>query len=153
MNVDDVVSALGWSVVATVIAQIVSILVLWLLGVPPRRIRHEIEDVQNPAAGALYFVISLIAATWSAKLSSDGLPTPANSDFESALWIFGGILFATLFTIIAYWIAHRVLIPSKDEGFLSWIRREVIKEQNAALALFLGGLAIAPFMAILYQIF
>lgn len=152
LSVDAIVSALAWAVLATLIAQVASLVALWILGVPPRRIRHEIEDVQNPAVGALYFVIALISALWAAKLASDGLPSFA-PPLETFLWIAGGLAIASAFTAIAFVVAHRLLIPEKGESTYAWIKRECIAEQNASLAFFLGGLACAPFLTVLFQIF
>ncbi|MCE7946304.1 MAG: hypothetical protein DYG88_02640 [Chloroflexi bacterium CFX4] len=152
LSVDAIVSALLWAIFATVIAQVVSLIALWILGVPPRRIRHEIEEVQNPAVGALYFVIALIASLWAAKLASDGLPQIA-PPLETFIWIAGGIVVASAFTALAFVVAHRLLIPEESESAYGWIKRECIAEQNISLALFLGGLACAPFLTVLFQIF
>jgi hypothetical protein len=151
-SADSIASALLWAALATGIAQVASLIALWILGVPPRRIRHEIEDAQNPAVGALYFVISLISALWAATLASDGLPQYA-PPLETFLWIVGGIALASAFTAVAFVIAHRLLKPEQGESAYAWIKRECIAEQNAALALFLGGLACAPFLTVLFQIF
>jgi hypothetical protein len=143
------ISAVLWATFATVISQLVGIAVMWALGLPPRKLVAEIVDVQNPAVGATFFIISLTASIFVSVLSG-GPPTVAEP-LETALWIIGGLLLAVLYTTLAFAIAHR-LMGVKDEGLYKYIRRELISEQNAALAFFLGGLAVAPFIAILYQI-
>ena len=117
----------------------------------PRRLRYEIEDRQNPAVGAFFFVISLIAAIYIGFASSDGY-TPSDSTVEDILWVAGGALLAFILTAINFWAAHILLQPIEGESVLGYMRRELVEEQNAALAFFLGGLAIAPFVAAINQI-
>lgn len=143
------ISAVLWTTFATVVAQLVGIGVMWALGLPPRKLVAEIVDVQNPAVGATFFIISLTASIFVSVLSG-GQPTTAEP-LETALWIIGGLLLAMIYTLLVFTIALR-LMGAKDEGMYKYIRRELISEQNAALAFFLGGLAVAPFIAILYQI-
>jgi hypothetical protein len=39
-----------------------------------------------------------------------------------------------------------------NENMLGYIRREIVLEQNAALAFFLGGLVVSPFISIVFQL-
>jgi uncharacterized membrane protein YjfL (UPF0719 family) len=143
-------TALGWATFTIVVSQLVSIIVMWILGLPPRKIVKEIEDVQNTAVGAIFFIISLTATLFVSVLSSDG-PTTA-PPLETLVWVVGGLLTATIFMLLLFVIAHRVMGREPGENVYMYIRREVIKEQNAALAFFLGGLAVTPFIAVVYQI-
>jgi hypothetical protein len=144
-------SALFWATLAIVISQAVSILVMWSLGLPPGKLVKEIEDVQNPAVGAIFFVISLTATIFVGFMTSDGF-TPDPSALESAAWIIGGVLLGILYTILSFIIAHRVMGRVNNESVYGYIRREVILEQNAALAFFLGGLIVSPFISIVFQL-
>ncbi len=144
-------SALVWSVLAVVIAQGASILLMWLLGLPPSKLTHEIEDVQNAAVGATFFIISLTAALFVGFMTSDGF-TPDPPPLESAAWIIGGVLLAFVMTVILFMITHRVMGRLPNENVLTYIRREVVLEQNAALAFFLGGIAVTPFISIVFQL-
>lgn len=38
------------------------------------------------------------------------------------------------------------------ETVYTYLRREIIDEQNASLAFFLGGLSVAPFISIMFQL-
>lgn len=143
--------ALFWATLAIVISQGASIVVMWLLGLPPAKLVKEIEDVQNPAVGALFFIISLIATFFVGFMTTDGF-TPDPSALESAAWIIGGVLLAFLYTGLIFIIAHRVMGREGNESMYGYIRREVVLEQNAAVAFFLGGLTVSPFISIVFQL-
>lgn len=151
MSVELVISAVLWAVFATVVSQMVAILLMWALGLPPKKLTREIEDVQNPAVGAIFFIISLGAAIFVSLMSSEGF-TPDPDALESTLWIVGGLLVASVFTLISWVIAYYIMEPLKGENLYQYLRRELIQEQNAALAFFLGGLAIVPFIAVTFQL-
>jgi uncharacterized membrane protein YjfL (UPF0719 family) len=144
-------SAVLWATFVTVLSQFISLYLLRFFGLPLKNVREQIEDVQNPAVGAFFFIISLITAFWCSVLSA-GTPTFAEP-LETFFWIFGGLVFASVYTMGSWWIAHRRFKPTPGETLYGWIKRELIEEQNIALALFLGGLAVPPFIAVLYQIY
>lgn len=149
-TVELVFSSLAYATFATVVSQTLGILAMWWLGLKPRKLAREIEDVQNIAVGASFFIIALTTSIFIGVLTA--APAPAQSLLASYLWILGGIGLATVYTAIAFTIAHRMLRPLEGENVYTWIQRELIKEQNAALAFFLGGLAIAPFISVVSQI-
>lgn len=151
MFVDAAISAIIWSAISIIIAQAAGILIMWWLGLPPRKLVHEIEDVQNTAVGAWFFILALTASLWVGALASDGF-TVAETTVSGAGWIVGGLLVATGFTALNFMIAHRVMGRVNNENVYRYLRREIIEEQNAALAFFMGGLIIAPFLAVLFQI-
>jgi hypothetical protein len=146
-----VVSALLWSTLSTVTSQVVSIIVVAMLGVAPRKIAHEIAEIQNPAIGACFLAIAIAASSFIAPLTSSGF-TPDPDLLASVLWIVGGVLLGFTYTVIAIIIAHRVFGTKKDENFYQWMQREIVAEQNVSLALFIGSLLIPPFTAVSYQL-
>ena len=147
---EDIISALIWTTLAVLISQSVSIILLWGLGLSPGKLIHEIEVVQNPAVGAVFFIISLTTALFVSVYASDGF-TAYDSVGDSLLWIGGGLLLATIYTGLSFMIAHRVMGRENDESVYRYLQRELIEEQNASLAFFFGGLAVAPFIAVLFQ--
>ncbi len=144
-------STLAWSLFAVFISQSVSVGVMWLLGLPPRKLAREIEEVQNAAVGACFFIISLIASFFVGFMTTDGF-TPDPSPIEGAAWIIGGVLLAFVLTIILFVVAHRVMGRLPNENVYGYIKREIVLEQNAALAFFLGGLSVTPFISVLFQL-
>ena len=54
--------------------------------------------------------------------------------------------------LLALLLAHRLLLPRQGEGLRGYIRRELVQEQNAALTFFFGGLAVTPFVAVVFQL-
>ncbi|CAG1014385.1 MAG: hypothetical protein IAE83_12875 [Anaerolinea sp.] len=144
------VSAVAWATFTIIVSQLICILIMWGLGLPPRKLVKEIEDVQNTAVGVVFFTISLTAAIFVSVLSSDG-PT-YSPPLETLAWIVGGVVVGIIYVAILFMITHRIMGRQPGENVYTYIRREVIKEQNAALALFLGGLGATPFIAIVYQI-
>jgi hypothetical protein len=144
-------SALFWATFAIVISQVASIAVMYLLGLPPSKLVKEIEDVQNPAVGACFFVISLTATLFVGFMTTDGF-TPDPPGLESAAWIIGGVLLGFVYMMLIFIIAHRLMGRQPNESVYGYIRREIVLEQNAAVALFLGGLAVSPFISIVFQL-
>src|SRR5262245_50468736 len=101
-------SALVWSTLAVFLSQAISIAVIWMLGLPPRKLAHEIQDVQNPAVGATFFIISLIATLFVGFMTTDGF-TPDPSTVESIAWVAGGVLLACIYTLVLFTISHRMM--------------------------------------------
>jgi hypothetical protein len=147
----NVIEAVVWAVGITVLSQAISIGLMRLLGLSPRKLAQVIEDEQNPAVGAVFFIVALITALYLGLVSGDGYDS-TGSNMEDFLWIVGGVVLAFVLTSISFMIAYRVMKPVPGENFLQYVRREIVTEQNVSLAFYLGALAIAPFMAAVYQI-
>lgn len=147
---DVIVNTLLWATAATVGSQLIATLLVALLGVPPKKLAHELEETQNVAVGSIFFMISLTAAIFIGVLAAE--PSEADSTLATWAWIGGGVVLASLYTAINFYIAHEVLEPLEGENVYNYIRRELVDEQNAALAFFLGGLMVAPFISVLSQI-
>ena len=148
---ESLTEAILWSTLAIVVAQSTSILIMWGLGLPPKKLVHEIEDVQNPAVGASFFVISLVVSLYISVYFSNGY-SPIESFGESALWFISGLAVGGAYMVLIFIIAHRLMDREDDESVYRYIQREIIEEQNASLALFLGGLSLSPFLGIVFQI-
>ena len=144
-------SAIAWATFSVFVSQLTSILLVWMLGVPPRKLAHEIEEVQNPAVGACFFIISLTASLFVALMTTDGF-TPDPSFAEGAVWIIGGLILGFVYTFILFMVAHRLMGRQPNENVFGYIKREIVLEQNAALAFFLGGLSVTPFISIVFQL-
>lgn len=151
MSLDLMLSAVVWAAFATIISQLTGIALMWWLGLPPKKLVHEIEDVQNPAVGACFFIISLTASIFIGLMASDGF-SPDPGAGESLLWILFGLAVSALFTWIVFTIAHNMMGRQPGENVYRYIKRELIAEQNVSLAFFLGGLSVAPFIAVALQI-
>lgn len=158
---DLIVEAVVWSIVIIVVSQLVSLLIVWWLGVPPGKLEHEIEEKQNAAVGAIFFIVTLIISLFVSSLASNGFtevdPTlaPADAFATGALWILGGVAFGIVLTFLNFFIVFRWMGRQErgsGESMYRYMQREIIDEHNLAFAFFLGGLATAPFIAVLYQI-
>lgn len=145
------VAAILWATLAIVVSQMVGIGVMWWLGLPPKKLVHEIEDVQNTAVGACFFIISLTAAIFIGVYFSNGF-SRVEEFGTSAAWFVSGLVLSVIYVAIIFAFAHRVMGRVNNESVYGYLRREIIEEQNAALAFFLGGLAVTPFIAVLFQI-
>ena len=148
---ESILAAIAWTTLAIVVSQLVSIGVMAWLGLPPKKLIHEIEVVQNPAVGASFFIISLTTSIFISVYFSDGYDQFQNFG-DSAAWFVVGLLIATAYMAIAFTIAHRLMGRENNESVYGYMRREIIEEQNAALAFFLGGISVAPFIAMTFQI-
>ena len=162
--VQQILLAVGWSVVATILAQVISVLFMRWLGLPIKKLVHEIENIQNPAVGAVFFVVSLTVGLFVGIFASDGFtPVGARLAEDQALsttgellaqagWIGLALLIALVLTWISFMVAYRIMGIEDEESFYRYVQRELIEEQNASLAFFLGGLMITPFIAVIFQI-
>lgn len=147
-----VLGALGWSVLSIAISQGVSVALMAWLGLPPKKLVREIEVVQNPAVGACFFIISLTVALFVGMFTTNAnSPTEAGSIIGGAGWIIGALVLGWAFTWLSFAVAHRVMGRENDESALGYIKRELIEEQNASLAFFLGGLSVVCFISVLFQ--
>jgi hypothetical protein len=147
-----ILEALVWATFSTVVAQSLGFLLMWRLGLPPKKLIHEIEDVQNPAIGALFFIIALITSIFLAGVTVDFSPEEDPSLANDLAWIFGGLFLATAYSYVVFMIAHNMMGRIEGETVFTYIKRELITEQNVSLAFFFGGLTVAPFIAVLSQI-
>jgi ABC-type multidrug transport system fused ATPase/permease subunit len=143
--------AVVWATFAIVISQATGILLMWWLGLPPKKLIHEIEDVQNVAVGASFFIIAITASIFISLMASSGFSAPEDN-LTSLAWVVFGLVLSAAYVWVAFVIANRVMGRVNNEGVYKYIRRELIEEQNASLAFFLGGLSVAPFIAVAFQI-
>jgi len=151
MSMNDLLSAFLWATFTIIVSQAVSVAVMWWLGLPPTKLIHEIEDVQNIAVGAIFFIVTLIASIFIGLMATEGF-TPDPDALASAAWVVGGLILSIGYTALSFTIAHRVFKPLPGEGVYGYMHREIVNEQNGALAFFLGGLATAPFIAVVFQL-
>ncbi len=145
-----VVGALGWSVLSIAISQAVSVALMAWLGLPPKKLVKEIEVVQNPAVGACFFIISLTVALFVGMFTTNG-SSDAGGIVPGAAWVVGTLVLGWAFTWLSFIVAHRVMGRENNESALGYIKRELIEEQNASLAFFLGGLSVACFISVMFQ--
>lgn len=145
-----VIGAIGWSLLSILVSQGTSILLMWWLGLPPKKLVHEIEEVQNPAIGASFFIVSLAVSFFISQFVTNGY-TEAESIPIGAAWIAGALIMGAVFMWLSFMVAHRVMGRENNETVLQYIQRELIEEQNLSLAFFLGGLAIVSFISVIYQ--
>ena len=81
MFLEQVISAIVWATLATAISVSVGLLLIWWFGLNPRRLAHEIDDVQNAGVGATFFIVSLITSLFVSVLAG-GVPTRSVSVAE-----------------------------------------------------------------------
>ncbi len=151
MSAELLLAALGWATLSIVVSQAVGITLMRWLGLPLKQLIHEIEDVQNVAVGASFFIISLTTSLFISIFFSDGF-TGSEEVGTSVLWFIAGLVLAWVYVAIIFMIAHRLMGRVNNENVYMYLRREIVEEQNAALAFFLGGLSFPPFISIVFQI-
>lgn len=149
-----IIEAVIWTLVIILMSQVISFAIVWWLGIPPGKIEHEIEEKQNAAVGAIFFIVALIVSIFVSVLSSNGF-TDVESAATGAMWIVGGVIFGTLLAFINIFVVFRWMGRQEraaGESMYRYIQREIVDEHNLAFAFFLGGLATAPYIAVLFQI-
>lgn len=149
-----ILEAIIWTIVIIGLSQIISFGIVGWLGVPPSKMEHEIEEKQNAAVGAIFYIITLIVSIFVSVLSSNGF-TEVEAAGTAAMWIFGGVAFGILLSFLNVFIVFRWMGAEErqaGETMYRYIQRELIDEHNLAFAFFLGALITAPFIAVLFQI-
>ncbi len=149
-----ILEAIGWTVVIILLSQVISFAIVAWLGVPPSKIEHEIEEKQNAAVGAVFFMITLTVSLFVSILSSNGF-TDVESFATGAMWILGGVALGTIFAFVNIFIVFRWMgrqERASGETMYRYIQRELIDERNLAFAFFLGAISVAPYIAVLFQI-
>jgi hypothetical protein len=113
--------------------------------------------------GAVFFIVALTTGLFVGIFASNGftrvgaaLPeevqlTGTQELLGGAGWIALALFLGLLLMWISFEIAHRIMGVENNETTFRYIQRELVEEHNAALALFLGGLAVVPFIAVIFQ--
>lgn len=148
---ESILAAVAWTTLAIVVSQATSIAIMWWLGLPLKKLIHEIEVVQNAAVGASFFIISLTASLFIGVYFSEGY-SPTQEFGDSAAWFITGLLISAIYVAFAFAIAHRLMGRENNESVYGYMRREIVEEQNTSLAFFLGGISVSPFIAMVFQI-
>lgn len=152
IDVSLIVAAVMWAIFGTLVSQGVSVALMWWLGLGPKRLVHEIEETQNAAVGASFFIVSLAVAFFVGMLTSNGFSREAATILSGAVWVVMALVVGIVLMWISFEIAHTVMQRINGESTYRYIQRELIEEQNTSLAFFLGGLAVVPFITILFQV-
>lgn len=150
--IDEVFAALIWSTLAILASQFAGISIMWWLGLPPRKLVVEIEEVQNTAVGAAFLIVSIAASLYIGVYFSDGYSEIPPEFGEATVWFITGLLASFGYLVIIFVAVHRLMGREYDESVYGYLRREIIEVQNAALVMFLGGLTLSPFIAMVFQI-
>ena len=115
--------SIAWSLVSTLAAIFISLLAMFYFHITPREAIHEVEEDQNVAVGAIFFVVSIIAALFIGFMASDGF-TEA-SPVEEIQWIVFGLALSLLYTIIISWIVLKPVAHRKQESIRTYLVREI----------------------------
>jgi hypothetical protein len=125
-----------WSLISIILAGIISILVVKIiLGVRIGDLLAEIETKQNAAVGIIFKDIAAVISGLFLIFTSEGFTASTNL-VQDILWTVGGGLLTLVFIgvlgfLLLRWLAGR---KSLKETPIQYLRRELIQEQNQALA-------------------
>ena len=139
-----VLRELGWNLAAFALTGIVSVLVMrFVFGLRLVDVVREVEDEHNAAVGAAFFTVALMSGLWFGKIGGD-FSNQATVG-EQIGWSIVGFVNATLVFLAAFVLVFRVLCHKRGERLIPYLRREAIVENNAAMILFIGSLAVVPY--------
>lgn len=126
-----------WSLVSILLAGAISLLVVKvILGVRISDLLAEIETKQNAAVGIIFKDIAAVLSGLLLIFTSNGFSNTSTTLVEDLLWtVGGGLLTLLLIGVFGYlflrWLTGRRAVK---ETPLQYLRRELILEQNQALA-------------------
>ena len=139
-----VLRELGWNVAAFALTGVVSVLVMrFVFGLRLVDVVREVEDEHNAAVGAAFFTVALMSGLWFGKIGGD-FSNQATVG-EQIGWSIVGFVNATLVFLAAFVLVFRVLCHKRGERLIPYLRREAIVENNAAMILVIGSLAVVPY--------
>jgi hypothetical protein len=142
-----------WSLLSIILAGVISLLVVKIiLGVRIRDLLTEIETKQNAAVGIIFKDIAAVISGLFLIFTSAGFTSSTNL-VQDLLWTVGGGLLTLVFMgvlgfLLLRWLAGR---RSLKETPLQYLRRELIQEQNQALAHILMAFLIVIGLAVIGQ--
>ncbi len=135
---------LGWNVAAFALTGVVSVVVMRLVfGLRLVDVVREVEDDHNAAVGAAFFTVSLLSGLWFGKIGGDF--TSQSTVAGQIGWSVFGFVIATVVFLSAFTLVFRVVCHKRGEPMIAYLRREAIVEDNAAMILFIGSLAVVPY--------
>ena len=139
-----IIRELGWNLAAFALTGIVCVIVMRVvLGLRIVDIVREVEEEHNGAVGAAFFTVALLSGLWFGKIGGDF--TSESTTGEQIAWSIIGFVIATAIFVAAFYLVFRVLCHRRGERVIPYIRREAIAENNTAIILFVGSLAVVPY--------
>ena len=141
---DILLRELGWNVAAFALTGIACVVVMRVVfGLRLVDVVREVEEEHNAAVGAAFFTVSLLSGLWFGKIGGDF--TSQSTLSEQIGWSIFGFVIATVVFLTAFALVFRVLCHKRGERVIPYLRREAIVENNAAMILFIGSLAVVPY--------
>jgi hypothetical protein len=125
-----------WSLFSIILAGVISILIVKiLLGVRASNLIAEIETKQNAAVGIIFKDVAAVLSGLLLIFTSQGF-SPSTNWVGDLLWTLGGGLLTLVFMGLLGFLFLKWLVGrrSSRETPLQYLRRELIEEQNLALA-------------------
>ncbi|MBE3561596.1 MAG: hypothetical protein IMW89_20595 [Ktedonobacteraceae bacterium] len=125
-----------WSLLSIIIAGIISILIVTIvLGIKISDLITEIETKQNAAIGIIFKNVAAVLSGLLLIFTSTGFSS-SEGLLSDILWTVGGGLLTLLFTgilgfLFLNWLSGK---RASRETPLQYLRRELVLEQNEALA-------------------
>jgi hypothetical protein len=147
---------LFWSLISIVVATIISLLVIRvILGIKFKDLLAEIETKQNAAVGIIFKNIAAVASGFCLVFASEGFTaTPATPFQEGILWATGGGLLTIVLMLLLCFVVLTLLARREHlkETPLRYLRRELVEEQNEALAHIIMALLIVVGISVIGQV-
>jgi hypothetical protein len=146
-------NVLVWSLLSIILAGMTTILVVKIiLGVRIPDLLAEIETKQNAAISTIFKDIAAVLSGLTLIFTSTGF-TPSTNLIGDILWAVGGglltlVLMGVLGFLFLLWLVGR---RSLKETPLQYLRRELIQEQNQALADIIMAFLIVIGIAVIGQ--
>jgi hypothetical protein len=148
-----------WSEIAYTAGSLVGSLVvcfglLWIfVGLNPRQVFYQIEHKDNGAVGLVFAGFCLITSMAVGFAFSD--PQTEGTLRESFLWLFGGLLLASIYYALVSGFVLWIFSRDNDlgDGVMerprAFLKREIITDKNVGLMGFLVGLAFACYIPVI----
>lgn len=149
MTFTDVVSTLltelGWNLAVWLPSVLLSLLFIRaVLGVHLRDLTTEIEQHQTAAIGAVFFWVSLGVSLLLSRTIANPAPGGDGSWSDAFSWLALAVLISLLLFWLGVLVVFGTLARRRQEGILTYIRREMRQEHNLALSFIMGALFLVP---------
>lgn len=136
---------LGWNLAVWLPTVLISLLFIRaVLGVRLRDLTEEIEEHQTAAIGAVFFWVSLGFSLLLSRTIASPAPVGDGTWGEAFSWLALAVLISLLLFGLGVLLVFGTLARRRQEGLLTYIRREMRQEHNLALSFIMGALFLVP---------
>lgn len=154
MNLNSLASAVLWAIGSGLVSLILSaIFMRFVLGLKFRDVITEIEEDHNLGVASYFGFFVFIVNLFVGAIATDGFSGSSTSISTDLAWVAFGFIVPAALSVVTCAMAIAYGGTRRDgEGLFGYLRREIVHEDNAALAVLTISLSAMWFLPFWFQI-